>query len=397
MALAPESLRHAATLHAERIETIDILRGLVIVIMALDHVRDYLHVTGYSGNPLDPDQTTPLLYGTRWITNFCAPVFVFLSGVSARLQFKRGMTRGSLARRLFTRGLWLVALELTVISFAWAWTFPYMIFLQVIWAIGVSMMLLAGAIFLPRAAILVIGAAIIIGHGLLAGLDSASFGPLAPIASLAFGFTLQPEWLFGSYAIIPWFGIMAFGYGLGSVFVAPDRDHILVWLGLAMIALFLILRGINVFGDPRPWTGHADIGATIMDFLNVQKYPPSLLFVCATLGPVLLVFPLLARLPKPVAGFFRTFGAAPLMAYIAHLYAVHAAGFIARLARGQDTGGMWNALHNFIFAPAAMGGTGVDLWIVYIAWIAVVLAIYPLCVWWGGVKRRRSDWWLSYL
>lgn len=381
----------------QRIAAIDILRGLVIVLMALDHTRDYLHATGYSGNPLDPAQTTPLLYGTRWVTNFCAPTFVFLSGVSARLQVKRGMSRKDIAWRLFTRGLWLVVLELTVISFAWAWSFPYMIFLQVIWAIGVSMMLLAGLVFLPRAAVLILGAAIIVGHNLLGGIDPASFGAFAAVAQFGFGFVIAPEWLFANYPVIPWLGVMCFGYGLGSVFIAQDRDRVLLLLGAAMVTLFVVLRLTGVYGDPLPWKVHEQPVATAMDFLDVLKYPPSLLFVCITLGPMLMLFPLLDRLPRLVAEFFRTYGAVPLMAYVAHIYVVHAAGVVARTLTGQDTAGMFNAIHNFIFAPAAMRNTGVDLWAVYVAWAIVLAVIWPLCRWWGRIKRTRRDWWLSYL
>jgi uncharacterized membrane protein len=390
----------AATLKlaaGQRIEAIDVLRGLVIVLMALDHIRDYLHISGYGMNPLDPAQTTPLLYTTRWVTNFCAPTFVFLSGVSARLQIKRGMSRGQLAWRLFTRGLWLVVLELTVISFAWAWSMPYMIFLQVIWAIGVSMMLLAAFVFLPRAVVLVVGAAIIVGHGLLGGVDPGSLGPFATVWRICFQLYLQPDWLFESYPLIPWFGIMAFGYGLGSVFVSDQRDRTLFLLGAAMVVLFLVLRGFNLYGDPRPWTLQAEAGATIMVFLDVLKYPPSLLFVLATLGPMLLFFPLLARLPRAIAGFLRTYGAVPLMAYVAHVYVVHLLGILGRLAFGQDPSGMQNAIHNFVFAREAMSGTSLPLWSVYVAWVIVLAAIYPLCRWFAGVKHRRRDPWLSYL
>lgn len=374
----------------ERLHSVDILRGLVIVIMALDHVRDYLHVSGYGMNPLDPAQTTPLLYTTRWVTNFCAPVFVFLSGVLAWLQLARGKTRGELARHLVSRGLWLIVLELTLISFAWAWTVPYMLFLQVIWVIGLSMILLAGLIFLPAQAVLAIGVVIVAAHNALTA--------IMPATPVLFTVALIPDWLFVAYPLIPWFGVMCLGYGLGWLFTTDaGRDRILPLIGLGMIALFIVLRASKLYGDPLPWTEHADFGATVMDFLDVLKYPPSLLFVCATLGPMLLVFPLLSRLPRPVAGFLATFGAVPLMAYLAHLYLVHAAGFIARMATGQATDGMFNAIRNFVFAPDAMSGTSVDLGVVYLAWAIIIALLYPLCRWWAHVKRTRRDWWLSYM
>jgi uncharacterized membrane protein len=385
----------------QRIDAIDVLRGLVIVIMALDHIRDYLHVSGYAINPLNPEQTTPLLYMTRWITNLCAPTFVFLSGVSAFLQGARGKSKAELARQLFTRGLWLVVLEFTVISFAWAWSFPYLIMLQVIWAIGVSMIVLSALVFLPPNVVLGVGIAIIAGHNLTDAISPAAFGPLAPVWSLMHTPTPLPSAenpvAFAFYPLFPWFGIMAFGYGLGRVFLSGKRDRILPVIGGAMILAFLVLRGFNVYGNPIPWTPQANIDATLMVFFDVLKYPPSLLFVCATLGPVLLLFPLLAKLEGPAAGFLRTYGAVPLMAYVAHIYVVHAIALTSRLATGQDPAGMFDTIRNFMFEPDRMGGVSFPLWYVYLAWIAVLAIIYPLCRWWAGVKRRRRDWWLSYL
>jgi uncharacterized membrane protein len=381
----------------QRIAAIDVLRGLVIVLMALDHIRDYMHISGYAINPLDPKQTTPLLYATRWVTHFCAPTFVFLSGVSSRLQIKRGMTQKQVSWRLLTRGLWLVALELTIISFAWAWSFPYMIFLQVIFAIGVSMVILSALIFLPRAAVLLIGAAIIISHSAVSGLDPKTLGAFGPVYQLGFQLVIAPPGLFGAYPVIPWLGIMALGYGLGSIFVARDRDRTLMILGGAMIVLFLLLRGFNLPGNPTPWIARESLGDTIMAFLDVRKQPPSPQYVLATLGPVLLAFPLLARLPASIAGFFRTYGAVPLMAYVAHIYAVHAVAHAARLIAGESTAGMHNTIYNFVFDQQAMGGNGLPLWSVYVGWMVVLVAIYPLCRWWAHVKRTRRDWWLSYM
>jgi uncharacterized membrane protein len=386
---------------AQRIEAIDVLRGLVIVLMALDHIRDYLHISGYAINPLDPAQTTPLLYATRWVTHFCAPTFVFLSGVSIFLQSTRGKSKADLARRLFTRGLWLVVLEFTIISFGWAWSVPYLIFLQVIFAIGVSMMILSALVFLPANAVLAIGVAIIAGHNLTDGVQPEAFGAFAPVWSLTHSIAFLPSFenaaAFGAYPVLPWFGIMVFGYGLGRVFASDRRDRILAVVGGAMVALFLVLRGFNLYGNPRPWAPQDDPVSTVMVFLDVSKNPPSLQFVCLVLGLVLLLFPLLAKLRGPAASILRTYGAVPLMAYIAHIYVVHAVALASRIATGQDTAGMFNYIRNVIFEPARMGGVSFPLWYVYVAWIAVLAIIYPLCRWWARVKRTRRDWWLSYM
>lgn len=402
----PRSSQAASTSPARlaagtRIQTIDVLRGLVIAIMALDHIRDYLHVSGYAINPLNPEQTTPLLYVTRWITHFCAPTFVFLSGVSAWLQAARGKSKRELSRHLFTRGLWLIVLEFTVISFGWAWSAPYLLLLQVIWAIGLSMMILSLLVWLPGQAVLAIGIAIIAGHNLFDPVEAGQLGPFALVWQLAHEGAILPSpqeaRVWAMYPIVPWFGVMAFGYGLGSVFLSEKRDRLLVIIGASMIGVFLILRGFNLYGDPRPWSPQADIGATIMVFMDVMKYPPSLLYVCATLGPVLLLFPLVGKLHGSVAGLFRTYGAVPLMAYIAHIYVVHAIAMFSRLASGQDTSGLFDTVRNLFLNPERHAGTGFPIWYVYLAWIAVLAIIYPLCRWWAQIKRTRRDWWLSYL
>jgi uncharacterized membrane protein len=387
----------------ERLHAIDILRGLVIVLMALDHVRDYFHNQAYLFDPLNIDQTYPLLYATRWITHFCAPTFVFLAGVSAFLQSTKGKAGWALSRFLLTRGLWLVFLELTIVGFGWTFSLTGMLLLQVIWAIGWSMIALAGLVFLPRLAVLAIGIAIVAGHNLLDPIQAQSLGVLAPI----WNFLHQPTPIFVggvpvallAYPVLPWLGIMALGYGLGSIFVeAPARrDRTLMLIGAGMIALFLALRFTNVYGDNQPWSPQGDAVRDVMAFLNVQKYPPSLLYVCATLGPVLLLFPALARLPKPVANFFAVFGCVPLFAYVLHLYVLHALAIIAAVATGRDADYLIDAIRKFAFTPDAWAGTGFSLPVVYLFWLAVIAILYPLCRWFAGVKRTRRDWWLSYM
>src|SRR5688572_4060621 len=273
-----------------RLREIDMWRGLVIVLMALDHARGYFHAGTFPFNPLDPERTHAALYATRWITHLCAPSFVFLAGVSVYLQAAKGKSTSQLSGFLLTRGLWLIAIETTVVSFGWAFALPYHLLLQVIWAIGWSMMALSLLIWLPRMAVLAAGIAIIAGHNLLDPLTADQLGPFSPAWTILHD---RGPLFFGGdqigyvlYPILPWVGIMAFGYGLGALFLQPaqQRDRLLLALGGAMVAVFLVLRTFNLYGDPDPWTLRGDPGRSIMAFLDVHKYPPSLMYVLATLG-----------------------------------------------------------------------------------------------------------------
>lgn len=382
-----------------RVQALDVLRGLVIVLMALDHVRDYFHESGYAYDPLDPSVTTGALYVTRWVTHFCAPTFVFLAGVSAWLQGAKGKSPADLSRFLLTRGLWLVVLELTVVAFGWSFSIPLVTPLQVIWAIGWSMVALGALVrILPATAILVLGIAIVAGHNLLDPLSARTLGTW-----WLFVHERGPLFWNGdivaivAYPLLAWFGIMALGYGLGWVFVSPHRDRLIAKLALGMLTLFAVLRWLDVYGDPQPWMPQVTTVQTAMSFFNVQKYPPSLLFVCITLAPMLMLVPVFDRLRGPVPGFFRTFGSVPLMAYVAHLYVLHLVALSAHAAAGHNVDGMFNSIHDIFLTPAVFAGTSFPLWVVYVAWITVLAIIYPLCRWWSGVKRRRRDWWLSYL
>jgi uncharacterized membrane protein len=383
------------------VQALDVLRGFVIVLMALDHVRDYFHASGYAYDPLDFSMTTGAVYVTRWVTHFCAPTFVFLAGVSAWLQGAKGKNPSRLARFLLTRGLWLVVLEVTVVAFGWSFSIPLLPHLQVIWAIGWSMVALSALIFLPRAAVLGIGIAIVAGHNLLDPIRSSELG------AWSWAWILLHEqnvlvWngqavILVAYPLLAWIGVLALGYGLGPIFVSANRDRSLVRLALGMLAVFLLLRGVNLYGDPRPWAPQAAMSDTLMDFFDVQKYPPSLLYVCVTLAPMLLLVPVFDRLRGPATAVLRTFGAVPLMAYVAHLYVMHALAIVVHAAAGQSLDGMFNTIHDFVVSPGVFAGTGFPLAVTYVAWVVVLAAIYPLCRWWGGVKQRRRDWWLSYL
>jgi uncharacterized membrane protein len=393
-----------------RVSEIDLLRGLVIVLMALDHVRDYFHSTGFNGNPLDPTTTTLWLYTTRWITHLCAPTFVFLSGVSAYLQLSKGKEPPQLSMFLLTRGLWLIFLELTVLSFGWSFGFPYVIFLQVIWAIGWSMIALAALIWLPRMAVLATGIAIIAGHNMLDPVSAQTAGPIWTFLHDG-GLIFVGEQPIGlaAYPILPWIGVIALGYGMGAVFTdAPaKRDRNVLFIGLGMLAAFLVLRWLNIYGDPmvatgpeaiaRDWRDQTTIGAAIMVFLDVQKYPPSLMFTLATLGVVLTLFPFLSKLPAVVRSVLNTFGAVPFFFYILHIYLVHALAIAANAAMGRDASGLFNYMINAFTAPEKLQGLGFSLPWVYVAWIVVLALLYPLCRYWQQLKARRRDWWLSYL
>jgi uncharacterized membrane protein len=414
---APASAARPVALAAGvRISEVDMLRGLVIVLMALDHVRDYFHAGAFTFDPLNPAQTTPLIYATRWVTHFCAPTFVFLAGVSAWLQFAKGKTTPKLSMFLLTRGLWLIALEVTVLSFGWSFAFPYPFFLQVIWAIGWSMIALAGLVWLPRMAVLAVGLAIVAGHNLLDPITPQDFGSAALVWTLLHDggpiFVNGAPVGLAAYPILPWVGVMAFGYGMGALIAEPPdkRDRMLISLGLAMIALFLLLRGFNHYGNPPPvdqnvgpfgasraWQDQEGVGAMIMAFLDVQKYPPSLMFVLVTLGPMFVLLPLLAKLRGAPAGVLLTFGAVPFFFYVLHVYLVHGLAIVANAATGRDPSGLFNYLVNSFVAPELLQPLGFPIGVVYLAWIVVLALLYPLCRYWQGLKARRRDWWLSYL
>src|SRR5688572_30143872 len=334
--------RPAALAVGVRITEIDMLRGLVIVLMALDHVRDYFFLAGgFAVNPLNPEQTTPWLYFTRWITHLCAPTFVLLAGASAYLQVAKGKTTRQLSGFLFTRGLWLIVLELTVLSFGWSFFFPFLLFMQVIWAIGWSMIALAALIWLPRMAVLAIGLAIVFGHNLLDPITPQHFGSLGVLWTLLHdGGPISAGGVpvaLAAYPVLPWMGVIALGYGMGVLFAqAPEkRDRTLFILGLAMLAGFFVLRWFEFYGNPSAglavgpfgagasWRDQDSIGGAIMVFFDVQKYPPSLQFLLVTLGVVFTLWPLLARLRGPLASVLNTFGAVPFFFYVLHIYVVH--------------------------------------------------------------------------
>lgn len=381
-----------------RLASIDILRGIVIALMALDHVRDFFHAGALQFDPMDIERTTPVLFATRWISHFCAPTFVLLAGVSAFLQSGR-LSRAALARRLFTRGLWLVALELTVVGFGWNFSLDFL-FLQVIWAIGWSMIVLAALIWLPTPAVLVAGVAILGLHNLLDPVRPEEFGAWAPLwaALHESGPILQGGEFRGffAYPVLPWIGVIAFGYGLGPVFrlEATRRRRMLTLIGGGLVALFLVLRLADVYGDPNGWEAQATLGRTVMDGLSTTKYPPSLLFAAMTLGPALLILPWLERLTGPVAEPWLTFGAVPFFVYVLHVYLAHGLAVALGATQGFP---VWGIGDIFRGGAASLQGWGYSLPVVYAIWVGVLAVLYLPTRWFAALKRRRTDWWLSYL
>lgn len=386
-----------------RLAAVDRLRGLVIVLMAIDHVRHYFYRGAFTFDPLDPAHSDLALYLTRWITDLCAPTFVFLAGVSAFLQTGRGKSGSQLSRSLLARGLWLVFLELTVVSFAWSFSIPYWIVLQVIWAIGWAMLALALLVRLPRKAVLAVGIVIVAGHNLLDPLTPEEFGSLAWL--WRFLHVNGPIVIDGAtrgvlvYPVLPWIGIMALGYGLGPLFTLPDRrrDRWLLGLGAAMVLLFLALRSLNLYGDYAPWTAGEDLLGSAMHFLDLHKYPPSLHYALLFLGIAFLLLPLLARLTGLAGRVLQTFGAVPFFFYVLHLYLAHALAIAANAALGRDVAGLFDVARRMLTEPQDSLTYGFGLAGTYAAWLAVVILLYPPCRWYARLKRERRAWWMSYL
>ena len=395
----------ASDRRAYRMSSLDILRGLVIVVMALDHVRDYVMFASVQDPTADPT-TGPMLFFTRWITHFCAPTFVFLAGTSAGLMASRKKP-SELGSFLLTRGLWLIALEVLVISTASSFS-PTGIAelggrtylgMQVIWAIGASMVVLAGAQFLGRRVCLAIGAAILLGHNLLdmvwpAASTTGSTAPMWAALHSRQLYEVGPFSIFFSYPLLPWIGVMFLGYGAAALFELPakQRDQWLLRIGMSLVIAFILIRAANVYGDPHPWDfDPSKTAASIMSFLATTKYPPSLLYVLMTLGPAAIACAFAERLYGPIRNALQTFGRAPLAFYVAHLYLIHAVAIVLGSAQGFSAEQFFT---RFRYFPE---GYGVGLPAVYLIWIAVVIALYPLCRWVAAVKARRHDWWLSYV
>ena len=399
-----------------RIDAIDLLRGLVMVIMMLDHTRDFVHNAVFQFDATDPARTNVALFFTRWITHFCAPVFVFLAGTGSYLQLARGKSKADLSRFLVTRGLWLIFLELTLVRLAVTFSLDYRFlgFLQVIWVIGVSMIVLAALIHLPMKVIAGFGLLMIGLHNLFDGYRVASWqGPETAVPSAAGklwillhqsfeGFPIAgfpSPVLFVIYPLIPWIGVMAVGYVFGALYQldAQRRRRLLLIIGGVTTALFVVLRAVNEYGDRSEWSQQKNLLYTIFSFLNTSKYPPSLLFLLMTLGPAILAlafFEARETFGGRLREFFVTFGRVPLFFYVLQWLTAHVLSVIFHYLAGKSVAWLFRSPLTFTAPPP---DAGFNLGIVYVAWIIGVLLLYPLCKWFAGVKARRKDWWLSYL
>jgi len=384
-----------------RLNSVDILRGAVMILMALDHVRDYFSNVVFS--PLDLSRTTLALFFTRWVTHFCAPAFILLAGTSAFLWASgRGKSKAELARFLLTRGLWLIVLELTVVRFAWSFSLDYEVSLaQVIWAIGWSMIALAGLVFLPNWLTLTFATVMIAGHNLLDQISPSYggfFGGLWIVLHQPGMIEPLPRHqLFVLYPLIPWIGVIAMGYALGPLFLRDqsERRKWFLSIGLGLALTFIAIRALNTYGDPIHWSVRKGGVFTFLSFINVEKYPPSLLFLLVTLGPTFIALALLDRplslLVRPIA----IFGRVPLFFYVIHLFLIHA--LAAGLYFAQHGQADWLFSITWLFGAQHPPNYGYGLLGVYIIWLGVVVALYPVCKWFANFKRGRKDWWLSYL
>ncbi len=424
----------------QRIYSIDLLRGIVMMLMLLDHTRDYVHHGALLSDPTDPTTTTVPIFFTRWITHYCAPTFVFLSGVSIYLQKMYGKSNGELSRFLFTRGLWLIFLEFTVVRLGITFNFDYSFFglMQVIWVIGVSMVVMAALIWLPLKVVGTIGVLMIVLHNRLDGFQvppNIAFGgdPPPDLSQMVWMILHQPSVLplsdgvsaFIAYPLIPWVGVMAAGYALGAIYSwdTTKRRRFLLAVGVIATVLFVGIRMTNLYGDPGPWTTKAsaieresssppqpgpprpsaahsplsDQTYALLSFLNTTKYPPSLLFLLMTLGPAMILLALTDRIDGNAIWqrIAITFGRVPMFFYLLQFPLAHVMGLLLSAFAGKDIAYFFiNFPENASLAPP---DHGFSLPVTYAAWIAGLIILYPLCLWWGNLKRRNKHWALSYL
>lgn len=375
-----------------------------MLIMAIDHTREYFHKGAITYNPTDLATTYPALFFTRWITHFCAPIFVFLSGISAYLAGSR-RTKGQLSGFLIKRGLWLVFVELVLITFALSLNPLYNAFaLQVIWAIGVSMIILGILVWLPLWAIGTIGVILIVGHDLLMQIKlppNSLEDTLLKVFFTAQGFVApldKSHFVFVLYAILPWTGIMLLGYTFGTLYKTGSnpagRQKFLLYSAGGLMLLFIGLRYSNAYGDPAPWAVQKDGLFTLMSFINVSKYPPSLLYSCLTLSVGLFVLAVTENARGKLAAFFKVYGSVPFFYYVLHFYLIRILSVVLFFAQGFKSSQIITPNMPFLFSPPGMG---LNLGYTYLVWLGIILLLYYPCRWFSKYKQHHKQWWLSYL
>jgi uncharacterized membrane protein len=385
-----------------RVDAVDVLRGAVMILMVLDHTRDYFG--NASIDPTDVSRVSPALFMTRWVTHFCAPVFAFLAGTGAYLAGSRSRSRGVLAAFLASRGFWLIFLELTVVRVGLFFDLINApVILTVLWSIGASFVVLSGLAFVPSRVVGALGVVLIATHGLAGGLSPGSGSPAALRAAGAIllrpGFLPMPDGVsvLVGYPLFPWLGVVAAGYGFGEVIrLEPVRRRRVMWItGVGMTACFVILRAWGVYGEPRAWTTQATTLLAGLSFVNCTKQPPSLLFVLMTLGPAIAALAVIdsVDIRGPVWRAVVTLGRVPLFYYLLQWYVIHGLAVLTGLVRGLPVA--------WLFSPAALGpppdGWALGLPGIYAAWAVVLAVLYIPCRWFAGVKARHPGGWLSYL
>ncbi len=392
------------TLVTARVKSIDLLRGLVMIIMALDHIRDYFNADAFLFDPLNLQKTTVLLFFTRWITHFCAPIFVLLAGTSAFISGQR-KTKKELSGFLVKRGLWLIFLELTVVNFSWFFNIHFtFLLLAVIWTLGICMICLAALIFLPKKIILCIGIILVGFHNLLNNThfqDNNFMGFIWGFLHDQKLFHLGRFNILMAYPILPWIGVMALGYCLGELYAkgydANKRKKILLKIGTLSILLFIILRSINIYGNIIPWSAQSSPAFSFLSFLSISKYPPSLDYLLLTEGVALIFLALTENISNRLSKFISVYGRVPMFYYLLHIYLIHIIALMAAVLTGHPWTDM-TSFYTWISYMPNLSGYGFGLGIVYLIWISVVLFLYPICKWYDGYKSSHRDkWWLSYL
>ncbi len=384
-----------------RIQSVDFLKGLVIVLMALDHTRVYFHRDYFYFDPTDMDQTNFWIFFTRFITHYCAPVFVMLAGTSA-FSVEQKIGRNAVSKWLLKRGVWLIFVEIIIITFGWRFQLNFdAIVFQVIWLLGASMLFLSLVIHIPKKIMIALCLLVIFGHNILDGFSGGQLGDFWKLLHIQGPIQLtESSYILNAYPLIPWIFVMPLGYFLGNLyksgFETAKRHRYLIGIGISAVVLFFVLRFINIYGDLVPRNSYEDFTKAFLSFFNVTKYPPSLMFLLITLGPSLILLSVAEKFKGKLFDVMVLFGKVPMFFYIIHIYYIHLWAVLAVFLSGYDPKLM--IIDVWVGLVTDLQGYGFSLGVVYLIWMIVVVSLYPVCVWyWNYKKNHRHNWWLSYL